>query len=353
MQGALSSLAEGRGNAFVALKQREPAGETRQLAWPRASWAFGLLLVAVLVVVVSQLGKERRFAQLLRQASPAWLLVAVVLQALTYLCSAAVWQRVLARVGSRRSLPSLAGLGLVKLFVDQAVPTAGVGGSMLLIQGLQRRGLPLKIAMAGVVVDLISFYIGYALAVGISLTLLWQAHDLTKAILVLAALFSAIGFAIPAMLLRINRHGEAVAPGWLRRSKTFGPLLRGVAEAPAALARDRGLIAAAAGLNFAVMVLDAATLDATLRAVGEPVSSATVFACFMIASVAATVGIAPGGLGTFEGASVAMLVLFGSPATAALAATLLFRGFSFWLPMIPGLWLTRRELSEGPAPPGQ
>ena len=28
---------------------------------------------------------------------------------------------------------------------------------------------------------------------------------------------------------------------------------------------------------------------------------------------------------------------------AGLAATLLFRGFSFWLPMIPGLLLARRE----------
>jgi hypothetical protein len=28
----------------------------------------------------------------------------------------------------------------------------------------------------------------------------------------------------------------------------------------------------------------------------------------------------------------------------ALAATLLLRGFTFWLPMLPGLWLARREL---------
>ena len=31
---------------------------------------------------------------------------------------------------------------------------------------------------------------------------------------------------------------------------------------------------------------------------------------------------------------------------AALAATLLFRGLSFWLPMVPGLWLTRREIGR-------
>jgi len=29
---------------------------------------------------------------------------------------------------------------------------------------------------------------------------------------------------------------------------------------------------------------------------------------------------------------------------AALTATLLLRGLTFWLPMLPGLWIARREL---------
>jgi uncharacterized membrane protein YbhN (UPF0104 family) len=69
-----------------------------------------------------------------------------------------------------------------------------------------------------------------------------------------------------------------------------------------------------------------------------------VFACFMIASVTALMGPIPLGLGVFEAASVAALHLVGIELEAALAATLLLRGFTFWLPMIPGLWLARREL---------
>jgi uncharacterized membrane protein YbhN (UPF0104 family) len=34
--------------------------------------------------------------------------------------------------------------------------------------------------------------------------------------------------------------------------------------------------------------------------------------------------------------------LMGVRVPVALAATLLFRGVSFWLPMIPGLWISRR-----------
>src|SRR4029077_7979535 len=35
---------------------------------------------------------------------------------------------------------------------------------------------------------------------------------------------------------------------------------------------------------------------------------------------------------------------------AALAATLLLRGLTFWLPMVPGLWLARREIEPGGTP---
>ena len=43
----------------------------------------------------------------------------------------------------------------------------------------------------------------------------------------------------------------------------------------------------------------------------------------------------------------AMLGLLGIRIEAGLTATLLFRGFTLWLPtMLPGLWLARRELGN-------
>jgi uncharacterized membrane protein YbhN (UPF0104 family) len=50
------------------------------------------------------------------------------------------------------------------------------------------------------------------------------------------------------------------------------------------------------------------------------------------------------GLGSFEAVSVAMMRLFGVPFEAAVSATLLFRGFTLWVPLIPGGWLARKEL---------
>jgi hypothetical protein len=39
-----------------------------------------------------------------------------------------------------------------------------------------------------------------------------------------------------------------------------------------------------------------------------------------------------------------MLGVLGVPVEAALAATLLLRGFTLWLPMFPDMWLARRAL---------
>jgi uncharacterized membrane protein YbhN (UPF0104 family) len=51
------------------------------------------------------------------------------------------------------------------------------------------------------------------------------------------------------------------------------------------------------------------------------------------------------GLGSFEAVSIAMLRLFGVPFEAALSATLLFRGFTLWLPLLPGGLLLRKALN--------
>jgi Mg2+-importing ATPase len=92
-----------------------------------------------------------------------------------------------------------------------------------------------------------------------------------------------------------------------------------------------------------VVVLDALTLWTMLGALGLEVHPAPVFASFMLSTLARILSLVPGGLGVFEVASVASLRLMGVPVGAGLAATLLMRGFSFWLPMLPATLFAHRE----------
>jgi hypothetical protein len=57
----------------------------------------------------------------------------------------------------------------------------------------------------------------------------------------------------------------------------------------------------------------------------------------------ATLSPLPLGLGSFEGTCTGLLHLMGGGLEASLAATLILRGLTLWLPMLPGLVMIRRE----------
>jgi uncharacterized membrane protein YbhN (UPF0104 family) len=63
-----------------------------------------------------------------------------------------------------------------------------------------------------------------------------------------------------------------------------------------------------------------------------------------MASIVVTLAPIPMGLGSFEAVSIGTLRLAGIPFEAALSATLLFRGFTLWLPLLPGMVAARRDL---------
>jgi uncharacterized membrane protein YbhN (UPF0104 family) len=93
-----------------------------------------------------------------------------------------------------------------------------------------------------------------------------------------------------------------------------------------------------------IFLLDGATLWAALQAIGQSPPLMVAIAAFMVGSITASLGPFPLGLGGFEAACTSMLTLLGVPLEAAFTATFLLRGCTLWLPMLPELWLARREL---------
>ena len=283
------------------------------------SWLFGLAILVAVALFVAYRSEEQEFARLVAHAQPPWLLLGLLLQLGTYIADARIWQRIIVRAGISRPLWSYMSLSLAKLFMDQVVPSGGISGTLLVIRALDRRGIPRGTSMAAIVVDLMSYYAAYVVALAIALGVIWIRGDLT-----------------------LVSHGRTL-PQWIQRLPIVGSGLRALAEATPGIAHDSSLIARCMGLQGAIFLLDAGTLWSMLCALGLSVHPAQVFASFMLSTLARTLGPMPGGLGIFDAASVATLKLMGVPIAAGLAATLLFRGFSYWLPMAPGILLARRE----------
>ncbi len=308
----------------------------------RWSWVPGVVLfVAFTVFVLARYAEEKRLAQLFLEAHPGWLLVAAGFQVCTYLCAATLWKRVLRRTGVRAPVLALARLSIMKLAFDQILPSAGLGGSLVVARGLRREGASTGAATASVLVTNLCLYISQALTLGASVIFLWWERELNALVQWLATAFCVVFAIVPVTMLWLTRRQGWTPPRWTRRVPGLEALLGAISQVPPKLLRNPLLLAEGTLLSLSIFLLDAATLSASLRALGYSAAPSTVLVSFMLASVAETVSLIPGGVGTFDATCVGLLNFLGVPLEEALAGTLLTRGFTLWLPLLPGLYLLR------------
>jgi uncharacterized protein (TIRG00374 family) len=308
-----------------------------------AGWLFGMAALAALLAFAAHLGEFERFLALSRSLAPEWLALALGLQAATYLSVAIAWRFALRRAGTRQSLRKLLPLALGKLFVDQSIPSGGMSGTAFLVAALARRGVPRPACLEALLANLVGHFGACLLAALLGLGLLRLEHGLQPWMAGVTALFVLVSVAIPAGVLALRSYGRR-EPAWLLRTPGAASLLESFATAPVTLLRQPSVVAGMVGWNAAVILLDAATLWVMLHALGLPTPYQVAFPSFVLAMMVATLGPIPLGLGTFEASCVAALVLLRIPIEEALTATLLLRGFTTWLPMLPGMLLVRREL---------
>ena len=320
----------------------------RQLVW--FSWLLGAAVLGALVAGVLQLSDASHFELLLSQAEPGWLLLAIALQGLTYIAQGQLYRMVLKASGAALPLWDATKLSLAKLFVDQALPSSGFSGAVTVVALLQRRGIGLSQVSSCFIISVSAYFAAYLLALGAALVIaIGSGHGGLAVIATSAAFMLFCGLmAVAAPLIaglpqsRLASRMQNVR--WMQR------LLAMVFAAEPRLTRSPALLVRATGYSLAIVLLDALTMWVLLYAIGHAAPFAGIFASFMLASVLRSVGIVPGGLGAFEAAAVTTLSWAGVPLAAGLSATLLFRALSFWLPMLPGFWLSRsalRSQSEG------
>lgn len=309
------------------------------------SWLLGIALLVLVIAAALHFSEAEAFAQLLGKARPGWLLAALALQALTYLAQAQIWRSVTAAAGSTLPLAAAYRLSLLKLLVDQALPSSGLSGSVFVAAALRERGIAEEVTTASIVISASSYLLAYGAALATGLMLMATRGHMHPSVAWAGLLFIVTAAAVSASVIRAaGRRSLAPEdqerPGWWRDSLD---LLR---RADPRLTRNIRLLALACGLQLAVIALDGLTLWTLLRSLGTSAALGAVFASFMVSSLLRTLSIVPAGLGTFEAASTVSLHVVGVALPVALSATLMFRGFSFWLPMLPATVLSRGELKK-------
>lgn len=314
------------------------------------TWLLGLLLVAGVVFAAFHWGDVKQFAKLVANSEPLWLLAAFAAQIFTYVTQAFEWLLVLRACDCETRFVKLLPLTFTKHFADQLVPTAGMSGNVVVVDRLRGLGASRKVAVAAVILTIISYYASYAVsAIGV-LILLWLTGRGSWLMVGLIAIFLVVAGGIPSLALWLQKKGRRAIPKWLRKIGPVRELFEMIGEAPAKLVRNKTLVAELSLLNGVAFILDGLTMQFCLFALGVDAPFAAAFVAFIIASIVVTLAPIPMGLGSFEAVSIGSLRIAGVPFEAALSATLLFRGFTLWLPLLPGMVAARRDLKHRPKP---
>ena len=289
-------------------------------------------------------------AELVREADPRWLFAVVLLQVLTYAALASGWSFAIRRAGARPpDRPALVRLAFAELFTNQVVPSIGVGGTLLVVGGLRRRSVPREAAATAVVAGFLGFYLAQLAGVLGALATFSALRVTSRFSAGVLAFDVVVALAAPAATVATVTGALRHLPARIRRVGVVQSMHDAVLLAPRKVVLAPGMLLPVAGSRLAIMVLDGATLAASLAAVGYPLRPDLVVAVFVLAQVAGSMTFLPGGLGGFEAVAVGLLATLRVPLAAAVPAVLVMRAFSFWLPMIPGLLFARAEVRGEPA----
>jgi uncharacterized protein (TIRG00374 family) len=306
---------------------------------------FVVSAIAFLYFVLPQLGDVKDTWGKLDQGDPYWLAVAFGLQMLATASYIAVFQGVHVPPGYpirfRESYQiTMAGLAATRLFA-----AGGAGGVALTAWALRRSGMPRREVAERMIAFLVLTYAVYMLALIVcGFGLRWGIFPgeapfgvtIIPAYIALAAiaLFLAIAF-LPADLgRRIGSWRPASSkPGRVLRLFASGPeRLGGGTRFALHLVRhpDWALLGTLGWWGFNVGVL-----WASCKAFGEAPPLAVVTQAYFVGLLANLLPL-PGGIGGVDGGMIGALIAFGVDGGLAIVAVLVYRGFAFWLPTLPG-----------------
>jgi uncharacterized protein (TIRG00374 family) len=291
-----------------------------------------LAVVGLVLLLAPGLGEVR---DLLNEAQPEWVALAVALEALSCVSYVVMFRPVFCRNMPWRTSWEI---GLSELGAGSIVPASGAGGLALGAWILREGGMPAqRIASRSVAFFLIKSSVNFiAVAVlGTVMALGLVGPDLSPwltavpavgAVLVIAAVLVVprlgVGAPVPADARRTRR-----AMGEVRRA-----LVTGAREA-VQIIRSRNVLVIAGSVGY--WAWDNAVLWATFHAFGFSPPITVILLAYLIGQLGGLLPL-PGGLGGIDGGLIGTLIAFGTPAAATAAAVLVYRVILFWLPLIAG-----------------
>lgn len=297
-----------------------------------------------------------------------WGAVLVALIRSVETCGAGVAWRLVIPAGRPRLTRICAMLRWVRESINSLLPVAQVGGEVAGARLLSLYGLPGSLAGASVLVDLLVQTASQFIFTIVGLLVLvaiggadgivrWVAFGLCIMGPALLGFFAVQRFGGVKLVERILAH-FADNPEW----RVLGGLAA-LHERLQKIYARRGAVAAAFLLHLAIWFFGVLEVWTALHFMGHPVPYRTALVIESLAqAVRGAAFVVPGAIGVQEGGFVALCAVFGIPAPAAVALSLVKRlpeivlgipGLFLWHALESRSWLGRGSVAEGPQVSGK
>lgn len=226
-------------------------------------------------------------------------------------------------------------------FVTFAAP-AQIGGVALTGRFMQRRGIDPAVTVAAIALNTVVAF-GVHVAILAAFTLWAGSSDLSDLPAPPASTIAWIVGGLVAVVALV----AALPVGRRFLRETALPAVRRSAQGIAEVARSPIRLASLFGGAALTTLSYSFSLMACVLAFGGEITVAAVALVYLVGAVVQSIAPTPGGLGAAEAAFIGGLTAVGLPSETAVAAVLLFRLLTMWLPVLPGwiamTWLQRTE----------
>lgn len=327
------------------------------MTWRRALWL--LAPVALFAAAVWRIAELSSLLAAFRGATLIWLLIAGVLAAAFAVNQGAIYRGVFSLLGVSVRLADAVWLSLVMAFASLALPAGTASGIAYFVMSARARGIGSSRALlAGLAYYLFDY--GALIPVLLAgMVVLRAHHDVGAGPLLALGAFFVMALAAGALVVSGLVYPEQVAKIVAGFAGRIGALARMVGRRPP---RDASTELAGELREILTMVrsrpkqslrplahavilqtLSVGMLGVVFAALGVRVSAAVLIAGYAVGAIFMVVSVTPAGVGVVETAMTFTFASLGISLEVAAAAAILYRLFTFWMPMLAGFVALRLQ----------
>ncbi len=312
--------------------------------------AFGLIIMAIMLWFI---GIDQVITAL-TIANPIYVLIAILLQILTYFLFTLRWQFINHITDRDFSFKKLLPMVLVSLSVNNITPSGRGGGEPVRAYLLTKEeGDPFSETFATVIADRALDTFPFVILAVITIIGLMTQLKLSPIMLIIMIL-AVIGIVIVVFLIIFMSINEAFGikvTNWIsslavKILKKRDPddirnkvetAIEGFQSTMRVMTHDKRMLIYALPLSFIIWIIEILRVYVVFISLGCTVSPVIIGEVFIVSSLVGMIPLLPGGLGAIDGFMILLYSASGiSPSTSA-AATVIERLISFWMTTIIGL----------------